>query len=459
MNEINNTAPKKSKGISIHAVMWPIIGLLIVLLAGIIITIVLINNENAKLSETMNKAELYSTEVSDLMSLSSLLSETSSTYILTPLSETGESNYGFLIRYNEELQSRQSADEIVEHFKTYDVSQNVLDNITAAAGYANQRLETQLHAIALINAVYPLPDIPPLEGLPLPELTAEEKAYSDEEKLETAKALILSEEYSYCRRYLSESVDACEEELKAVSTNAIEAATSYIKGLRVVLWITTIAIVVLLFLTFIFFYRALVAPLGRFTKQIEADQPMLEKHGVREVRLVASAYNALLRRRDALDNLLRYAAETDTLTQLQNRYGFEQYLLGAEEEGCPVAILLFDVNYLKEMNDANGHSAGDKLLLESAECISTCFGTEEGDNCFRFGGDEFAAVIKDTDPASVEQKIDMFEKEQKKRSISIACGYSFAESVDAMNIKTLIDEADQRMYEQKKRMHENMPKA
>ena len=456
MSEINQTVSKKPNGISIHAVMWPIIGLLSVLLIGIILTITSINAENAKLSETMNKADLYSSEVSDLMSLSSLLAETSSTYILTPLSETGESNYGVLVRYNEEMQSRQSADEIVEHFKTYDVSQTVLDNITAAAAYANQRVETQLHAIALVNAVYPLPDIPPLAGLPLPELTAEEKAYSDEEKLEAAKRLILSEDYTSYRRYLSESVEACEEELKAVSTSAIEAATNRIMDLRRFLWVITIAIIVLLVLTFIFFYRALVSPLGRFTKQIEADLPMVEKRGVREMRTVASAYNALLRRRDALDNLLRYAAETDTLTQLQNRYGFEQYLLDAEEDGCAVAILLFDVNNLKEVNDAQGHSAGDKLLLDSAECISKCFGSEEADNCFRFGGDEFAAVIKETTPASVEQMISNFENEQKTFNISIAWGYAFAEVVDAMNIKALIDEADQHMYERKKLMHDQM---
>ena len=95
---------------------------------------------------------------------------------------------------------------------------------------------------------------------------------------------------------------------------------------------------------------------------------------------MASAYNNLEKRREAL----RSVAETDTLTNLPNRYRFEKYILSAGDSGYSLAILMFDINYLKETNDTLGHSAGDELIQKVAHCISSCF----GENSFRIGGDE-----------------------------------------------------------------------
>ena len=74
-------------------------------------------------------------------------------------------------------------------------------------------------------------------------------------------------------------------------------------------------------------------------------------------------------RRAGLESILRTAAETDALTGLPNRYGFEQYLLESGQSGYAMAVFLFDINYLKTTNDTKGHAAGDDLIRSAAECI------------------------------------------------------------------------------------------
>lgn len=190
-------------------------------------------------------------------------------------------------------------------------------------------------------------------------------------------------------------------------------------------------------------------PLRRMSRLIRSDSPLDERTGLREVRMVASSYNDVRRRRDRLDSILRAAAETDALTNLPNRYRFEQFIMESDESGYSAAVLLFDVNYLKIVNDTKGHLAGDALLHSAADCIGSCFGC----NCFRFGGDEFVAVLKNCALKDVEEMETRFEQAQRERHISIACGCAYTAEIGSTSFNALLSEADKRMYERKKEIH------
>ena len=146
---------------------------------------------------------------------------------------------------------------------------------------------------------------------------------------------------------------------------------------------------------------------------------------------------------------MRSAAETDALTNMPNRYRFEQYILEAGDRDHSLAVLLFDVNYLKKTNDTMGHLAGDKLIRTAAECISSCF----GENCFRFGGDEFAAVVEDCTPEAIDRMVERFKEKEKARNVSISLGYAYAEEIGETTFRRLLDEADKNMYANKEQMH------
>ena len=115
-----------------------------------------------------------------------------------------------------------------------------------------------------------------------------------------------------------------------------------------------------------------------------------------------------------------------------------------------MAVMLFDVNYLKRTNDTQGHLAGDQLIRHAAECIAACF----GENCFRFGGDEFAAIVTDCTRDSIRGMVRRFEEMEKKEGVSISLGYAYTGDISKTTIRSLLDEADKYMYAQKKIVHE-----
>ena len=119
----------------------------------------------------------------------------------------------------------------------------------------------------------------------------------------------------------------------------------------------------------------------------------------------------------------------DGLTNLGNRAALDKEMADFEnlQEGTEVSFLMFDLNYLKKINDNLGHSEGDKLIMNTAECIKKAF--EDSGSCFRLGGDEFATILIGKNN-EIREKINTLQNiineynESHENKISIAHGYS-----------------------------------
>jgi diguanylate cyclase (GGDEF)-like protein len=96
---------------------------------------------------------------------------------------------------------------------------------------------------------------------------------------------------------------------------------------------------------------------------------------------------------------LQHLADHDSLTGLKNRRRFEEDLhtemARAHREERPVALLLLDLDNLKEANDTLGHSAGDRMIVEVAGVLRSRM--RETDVLARIGGDEFAIALPHCD--------------------------------------------------------------
>ncbi len=165
--------------------------------------------------------------------------------------------------------------------------------------------------------------------------------------------------------------------------------------------------------------------------------------------------NARLRRQ--LEDL----SVTDELTGLANRRGF---LMLAEQQrklvrrGHAMVLLYLDLDDFKSINDTLGHRAGDDALVETARLLSTC--VRESDILARMGGDEFAALLVDSEPGFAElapRRVQAaFERRNASRTtpydLSISCGSAPYLGDEPRSLEELIESADGLMYEAKQAM-------
>lgn len=157
---------------------------------------------------------------------------------------------------------------------------------------------------------------------------------------------------------------------------------------------------------------------------------------------------------------LYHLATHDALTGLANRAlfydRFRQSLAQARRQATRVGILNFDMDGLKPINDHYGHGAGDAAIRETASRISGI--SRQSDTVARLGGDEFGALLApiashDSLSGHIDRIIERirapFQFEGRELPLDCSIGVSvFPE--DGTEIATLMEVADQRMYEVKK---------
>jgi two-component system, cell cycle response regulator len=123
----------------------------------------------------------------------------------------------------------------------------------------------------------------------------------------------------------------------------------------------------------------------------------------RELLLLESEWLFALRNALVVCRLQQMALK-DTLTGLGNRRffddSFDKAVQLAKRHHEPCALILLDLDNFKQVNDTAGHSAGDEVLLASADCLRDTL--RSTDSIFRFGGDEFAILLSDQDAQSAE---------------------------------------------------------
>lgn len=151
---------------------------------------------------------------------------------------------------------------------------------------------------------------------------------------------------------------------------------------------------------------------------------------------------------------LRYLSSHDILTGIYNRAYFDEELERLKKgRKFPVSIVMADVDRLKETNDQQGHAAGDELLKHAADVLKNAFRRE--DVVARVGGDEFAALLPNTDETALREAMERLQQHLAQSNeghaphpLSLSIGAATAQSGDELMASWRL--ADQRMYRQKK---------
>lgn len=144
-------------------------------------------------------------------------------------------------------------------------------------------------------------------------------------------------------------------------------------------------------------------------------------------------------------------ADTDALTGLLNRRGWDRYIAREEERfrrfGDQASVVVLDLDRLKTINDIQGHEAGDQHIRHSARVLSTA--VRAGDILARLGGDEFGLVIAGLSVDLVAQRV--LRMEDSLESAGIAGSFGHAPITVLAGFPGAWKAADAAMYEAKRR--------
>lgn len=162
------------------------------------------------------------------------------------------------------------------------------------------------------------------------------------------------------------------------------------------------------------------------------------------LQIMGHFIESLLKMRNLVRNLKRMSY-LDQLTQIGNRYAMVEY----KKTMCPdesVGIVYGDITGLKRVNDAEGHMAGDRLILSSCQCMKEAFGDDY--KLFRIGGDELVAICAGISETDFKERVAKLKKVMAEYSVNMAVGADW-QSDSAAGINVVLAAAEARMYEDK----------
>ncbi|MDP4181442.1 MAG: GGDEF domain-containing protein [Bacillota bacterium] len=186
------------------------------------------------------------------------------------------------------------------------------------------------------------------------------------------------------------------------------------------------------------------------------------------ISLLTSIFYRFFLETSILNDKLKTAAETDSLTGAYNRRFFNEYVdieakrllselnyTTESKHQINFGIAIIDIDNFKKINDTYGHLVGDNVLIEVVEIIKKSIFSR--DLICRYGGEEFVVLFTRTSKdgaiiasekirKEVEQHRFIFNDEIKNGQITISIGFACFDENMSYNIESILQLADKRLY-------------
>ena len=234
----------------------------------------------------------------------------------------------------------------------------------------------------------------------------------------------------------------------------------------------TLFVMVVFILMITLMLRRITDPLKRLTQAAgqlaEGNYDVkLDYNGQDEVGILTESFRRLVSHLRVYISDLNSMAYKDALTGIKNKSAFDLFahklddMIATAPAGQPpqFAIVMFDCNELKEINDHYGHDKGDLYLQTASRQICNTFNHSP---VFRLGGDEFAVVLQNADFLRREKLLEEFdatsatlnsEEADSWNRVSIAKGCAVYDPVKDATTADVLRRADEAMYRDKSKYH------
>mgnify|MGYP002169812139 CR=1 FL=1 len=161
------------------------------------------------------------------------------------------------------------------------------------------------------------------------------------------------------------------------------------------------------------------------------------------LQIAAAFLLSCLKRRKLLAKLMELSYK-DALTGIGNRFAMTNYIRQMDRKQS-VAVVYCDVTGLKQVNDTQGHEAGDTLIRNACESLKQVF---DGYGLFRIGGDELMVICPNITHAIADDRVAQLKETIKDYSVNLAVGMVWLEEM-GVSLERSVMEAEKRMYEDK----------
>ena len=255
-----------------------------------------------------------------------------------------------------------------------------------------------------------------------------------------------------------------------VTAPVAEIFSSWRQTTRFIL-LAAIAILAVFIVATLFIAGALTKPLlqlaqasqklasGNFNAELDYD-------GKDELGILTKSFRQMRDHLQMYISDLNSRAYSDALTGIKNKGAFDIYAgrlnnsikLSAEQDGPEFAVVMFDCNWLKEINDAYGHERGDIYLRAASHAICETFTHSP---VFRLGGDEFATLLQGSDYKHRDELLQAFDKKTVEvaatvshpwEKVDVARGIAVFRPGEDAGVEQVLRRADEQMYENKRQL-------
>lgn len=402
------------------------------------------SSENLKEMQDNTAAYIYLEDaISGMRDASDYLTEHCRDYVIS-----GDEDHleRFFWEINDNKRREKAINAVLDYSESNDISKALGKSLSAS----NKLIKTEKYAMKLAAIGHNSTDSSIDKYLADVVISDEDMELSDDQKISKATDLVFNDDYNRRKETIKDGVYRSLAELieqtKQDQLNNYEFERKVLRREHIVFFLMIILSGIMLLLTAV----GIIVPIETSVAYIKKNEKIPER-GSKEYAFLAEAYNSMLEKNLENSAMLSYEASHDELTGLYNRKTFEDVRKAKAEENT--ALILFDIDHFKQINDTYGHETGDKILRKVADALAGSFRND--DYVCRIGGDEFAVIMVNMTPENesvLEEKVNIVKEKirenERMHHTTLSIGAAFSD--DTHDREQLFIKADEALYKVKK---------
>lgn len=353
--------------------------------------------------------------------------------------------------YFDEANKIKRREKALAELKDRQPAEKNIKELEAALSASNDLMKTEIYSMRLISEANNYdPEMLPEEVRKV-SLKASDETLSSKAKIEKARNLVFDEDYQNAKARIYSNLSNFLDDIMSETSDRQQGSTRALEHSILKQRIFISALFILNILTFIAIILLVINPLSSHIRRVKENET-LDIIVAYEFKYLALTYNELYEFNSANEKKLVQKAEHDPLTGLLNRAAFEKVREFFKESKNSIAMAVTDVDQFKQVNDRNGHEAGDAVLKAVAAAIRRSF--RPGDYVIRMGGDEFVIIMTGIDQENLgvirskfkEINTQLNNAENDFPPVTLSAGVAFS---DEGFPDDLFERADKALYDAK----------